>query len=59
MWAVVMDAPGIENVQLRRIPIPKPKSGQLLVKIEAAPINPSDLGMMMSEDLEYPFVPGN
>ena len=59
MWAVVMDAPGPENVTVRRVPIPQPKSGQLLVRIEAAPINPSDLGMMTSEELEYPFVPGN
>ena len=33
MWAVVMDAPGIENVTIRRVPIPKPKSGQLLVRV--------------------------
>ncbi len=28
---------------LKEVPIPKPKSGELLVRVMAAPINPSDL----------------
>mmetsp|Transcript_4568 Transcript_4568/g.3791 ORF Transcript_4568/g.3791 Transcript_4568/m.3791 type:complete len:106 (+) Transcript_4568:202-519(+) len=32
-----------EKVEVHQIPIPKPKPGQVLVKMEAAPINPSDL----------------
>jgi len=33
---------------LKEVPIPKPESGQLLVKIIAAPLNPSDLGFIAS-----------
>ena len=47
------------------IPVPTPARGQVLVKIECAPINPSDtyaLGGQYSalEDIEIklPFVPG-
>lgn len=41
--------------------MPKPKKGEVLIKIEAAPINPSDLYMMQGNyngTYEYPLTPG-
>ncbi len=39
-------ADGTLRINLERVPVPEPKAGQLLVRIEAAPINPSDLGLL-------------
>jgi len=42
-------------------PIPKPKHGEVLVKMSYAPINPSDLGQLNGNDSNkqnYPFIPG-
>ena len=41
--------------------VPKPGPGQVLIKVEAAVINPSDLYMMRGDyggTFEYPLVPG-
>lgn len=35
--------PGCLGIEIQSVPIPQPKNGELLVKIEAAAINPSDL----------------
>lgn len=32
-----------EPISVQEIPVPTPSSGQVLVKMEASPINPSDL----------------
>jgi NADPH2:quinone reductase len=43
------------------IPVPIPKPGQLLVRIAAAPINPSDLGFLRGSygfQKPFPIVPG-
>jgi len=41
------------RVQLEPVALPDPQAGQLLVKVEAAPINPSDLGLMFgAADME-------
>lgn len=32
-------------LSVRQIPVPKPGAGQVLVRMAAAPINPSDLGL--------------
>jgi len=37
---------GLENVTVSQVPTPKPAQGQVLVRIAAAPINPSDLAFM-------------
>jgi NADPH2:quinone reductase len=34
------------EVRLARVPIPEPGPGEVLVRIEATPINPSDLGLL-------------
>lgn len=39
-------ADGMLRISLERVPVPEPTSGQLLVRVEAAPINPSDLGLL-------------
>jgi len=36
------------EVALREVPVPTPKAGEVLVKVGASPINPSDLGVMFS-----------
>ena len=37
---------GLLRVTLENVPVQEPGPGQLLVRIEAAPINPSDLGLL-------------
>jgi NADPH2:quinone reductase len=44
MKAIVLDGP--KSFTLKDVPIPKPAHGELLVKIMAAPINPSDLAFI-------------
>ena len=34
------------DVRLARVPIPEPGPGEVLVRVEATPINPSDLGLL-------------
>jgi NADPH:quinone reductase-like Zn-dependent oxidoreductase len=43
MQAVVVDQQS-QTFSLKQIPVPKPGAGQVLIRIAAAPINPSDLG---------------
>ena len=43
-WAIVI--PEMGKLQLKKIPVPQPGPGEVLVKVMAAPINPSDLYMM-------------
>lgn len=37
---------GVLELTLREVPVPTPKDDELLVRIGAAPINPSDLGLL-------------
>ncbi len=34
------------EVSLAEVPVPEPGPGEVLVRVEAAPINPSDLGLL-------------
>jgi len=61
MRAVQLDEPN-GQLTLREIPVPQPGPGQVLVRMAAAPINPSDLGMFAgigyTGPLKFPFTPG-
>jgi NADPH:quinone reductase len=61
MHAVQLDEPN-GQLTLREIPVPRPRPGQVLVRMAAAPINPSDLGTLSGSGyygaLKFPFTPG-
>ena len=61
MQAVQLDQPN-GKLTLRAVPVPHPQAGQVLIRMAAAPINPSDLGVLMgysySGERTYPFTPG-
>lgn len=59
MRAIRQNQPGGELV-VESIPVPEPGSGEVLVKMEASPINPSDLALLKGGYLKrnYPFTPG-
>jgi len=47
MTAVVLDSyTGVEALRIEERPVPKPAENEVLVKIAAAPINPSDLSFL-------------
>jgi len=61
MRAVQQDKPN-GDLALREVPAPRPKAGEVLIRMAAAPINPSDLGALIGVSYEgertYPFTPG-
>ena len=61
MGAVQQDEPN-GKLTLREIPVPQPRAGQVLIRMAAAPINPSDLGALAGlsygGERKYPFTPG-
>jgi NADPH:quinone reductase-like Zn-dependent oxidoreductase len=61
MRAVQLDEPN-GSLTLRDIPVPRPQAGQVLIRMAAAPINPSDLGSLSglsySGNRKFPFTPG-
>lgn len=61
MHAVQLDEPN-GRLTLREIPLPRPQAGQVLIRMAAAPINPSDLGSLSgasySGQRQFPFTPG-
>jgi NADPH:quinone reductase len=61
MHAVQLDEPN-GNLSLREIPVPRPRAGQVLIRMAAAPLNPSDLGALSglsySGKRQFPFTPG-
>jgi NADPH:quinone reductase-like Zn-dependent oxidoreductase len=49
------------KLALVELPIPKPKKGEVLIKMAFAPINPSDMGFLTGNygmEKPYPVVPG-
>lgn len=61
MQAVQLDTPNGKLVT-REIPVPRPRKNQVLVRMAAAPFNPSDLGALAGGtyggERKYPFTPG-
>jgi len=61
MHAVQLDEPN-GSLTLRDIPVPRAQAGQVLIRMAAAPINPSDLGSLSglsySGKRKFPFTPG-
>ncbi len=61
MNAVQLDVIG-QPLSVREIPVPRPGKGEVLVKMTASPINPSDLAFMMGGytfKTGLPVTPGN
>lgn len=62
MTAVVLDSyTGVEALRVEQRPVPKPGKDEVLVKIAASPINPSDLALLEGHygfDNPPPTVPG-
>ena len=59
MRAVVLSSPG--KISVQEIPIPVPQAGEVLVRVESSPINPSDGAFLLglyNSDKGYPCVPG-
>lgn len=50
------------KLQVRQLPVPKPKSGEVLIRMAASTINPSDIGFIYStsgySDRAFPVIPG-
>ncbi len=60
MRALVVPEPGAV-LEVQTIPVPVPKRGEVLIRVAASPINPSDLLMLSGEygvERPCPFVPG-
>lgn len=61
MHAIQLDQPNGE-LTWRETPVPRPQAGQVLIRMAAAPINPSDLSMLEGDaqytGRAYPFTPG-
>lgn len=60
MQAVLLEGPG-DRITVGQLPVPRPGRGQVLVRIAAAPINPSDLGFMRGSygfQRPFPVTPG-
>jgi NADPH:quinone reductase-like Zn-dependent oxidoreductase len=59
MKAVRQHRPGASLV-IESVPVPEPGKGEVLVRMHAAPLNPSDLSLLRGGYLErnYPFTPG-
>lgn len=60
MRALMLHGAG-QRMSLEEVPRPRPGAGEVLVRIAASPINPSDLSMLQGEygvQWPYPFIPG-
>lgn len=60
MKAIIQDEPG-GKLYIKDIPIPEPGQGEVLVKMNFSPLNPSDLSFLQGSyagSPRYPVVPG-
>ncbi len=59
MTAIRQHKPG-GALTFEQIAVPRPGAGQVLIKMDASPVNPSDLALLAGGYLErsYPFTPG-
>jgi NADPH2:quinone reductase len=61
MHAMQLDEPN-GRLTLRELRVPRPQAGQVLIRMAAAPINPSDIGSLTglsySGKRQFPFTPG-
>jgi NADPH2:quinone reductase len=39
---------GVLEISLATVPVPEPKDDEVLIRVEASPINPSDLGLLLA-----------
>jgi len=61
MKSVIYKEKGVVDYSANTIAIPKPGPGEVLIKVECAVINPSDLYMMQGDyagEFTYPLTPG-
>ena len=63
MDSVLITGPGKDTLDFGQIDIPTPRNGQVLIRVESIPINPTDLYMMEGKygkygNASYPFTPG-
>ena len=60
MMAAIRQHQAEGELKTEQIAIPRPGPGEVLVKMDASPINPSDLAMLAGGYMErsYPFTPG-
>jgi NADPH:quinone reductase-like Zn-dependent oxidoreductase len=61
MRAVVLDAPGPpEALRIREVPVPEPRDGWVLIRVEAFGLNRSELHLRLglAEGVSFPRVPG-
>lgn len=59
MAAIRQHEPGGALI-IEQVAVPRPGAGEVMVKMEASPVNPSDLALLAGGNLErsYPFTPG-
>ena len=57
MRAVVIETRDLTSAQVHEVPRPQPQSGQVLVRMESAPINPSDLQYILGHYAIKPTLP--
>ena len=61
MKSVIYTAPGEFSYSTSTKSIPEPRKGQVLIKVECAPLNPSDTYFLAGKyagTYAYPLVPG-
>ena len=60
MKAIIQENPG-DELYLKDVPIPEPGPGEVLVKMNFSPVNPSDLSLLQGTYAgkpHYPIIPG-